>query len=167
MRKSVDAILRWAIIAIFTVLVACVVWQVASRFIFGTPSTVTDELARFLFMWVALIGGAYTLGQGRHLAIDLLPMTLTGTRKLLLELLILALICAFAGVVMIYGGSLLVMKTLASGQVTPSLQIPMGYVYGAIPFSGAVMIFYCLTFAADLLNGKRPQIESISAGPLS
>lgn len=167
MRKPVDAILRWVIIAIFSILVVCVVWQVASRFLLGTPSTVTDELARFLFMWVALIGGAYTLGQGRHLAIDLLPMMLTGTRKLLLELLILALISAFAGIVMIYGGSQLVMKTLASGQVTPSLQIPMGYVYGAIPFSGAVMIFYCLTFATDLLSGKSPQIESVSAGPLS
>ncbi|SHM26544.1 TRAP transporter small permease [Roseibium suaedae] len=167
MRKSVDAILRWAIIAIFTVLVACVVWQVASRFIFGVPSTVTDELARFLFMWVALIGGAYTLGQGRHLAIDLLPMLLTGTRKLLLELLILALIMAFAGLVMIYGGTSLVLKTLASGQMTPSLQIPMGYVYGAIPFSGAVMIFYCLTFAGDLLSGKATETDTVSAGPLS
>lgn len=167
MRKSVDAILRWAIIAIFTVLVACVVWQVASRFIFGVPSTVTDELARFLFMWVALIGGAYTLGQGRHLAIDLLPMLLTGTRKLLLELLILALIMTFAGLVMIYGGTSLVLKTLASGQMTPSLQIPMGYVYGAIPFSGAVMIFYCLTFAGDLLSGKATETDTVSAGPLS
>ena len=55
-------------------LVVCDVWQVLSRYIFSAPSTITDELSRYLFMWVAMIGAAYTTGQKRHLAIDLLVM---------------------------------------------------------------------------------------------
>ncbi len=65
-------------ISLSTFLVFCVVWQVLSRYVLGKPSTVTDELARYLFMWVALIGAAYTTGLKRHLAIDLLTMKLDG-----------------------------------------------------------------------------------------
>lgn len=77
MKKLVEYINKG--LATFTVslssfLVLCVVWQVLSRYIIGKPSTVTDELARYLFMWVALIGAAYTTGLKRHLAIDLVTM---------------------------------------------------------------------------------------------
>lgn len=51
---------------------------------------------------------------------------------------------------MIYGGSQLVLKTMASGQVTPALQLPMGLVYGAIPFAGAIILFYSAIFAFEL-----------------
>jgi len=168
MRRAVDAALRWIIVAIFAVLVVCVVWQVVSRYVLGVPSTVTDELARFLFMWLALIGGAYTLGMRRHLAIDLLTMQLKGRARLASEALIVAVIAAFAAVVMVRGGAELVARTLASGQVTPSLQIPMGLVYGAIPFAGAVMLYYCALFAGELARGRLPAVEDggRTPGPL-
>lgn len=100
-------------------LVVCVVWQVLSRYIFSAPSTITDELSRYLFMWVAMIGAAYTTGQKRHLAIDLLVMKLSGKRKLLVEIFIQIAITAFAVIVLIYGGSVLTIQTLAAGQLTP------------------------------------------------
>lgn len=109
-------------------LVVCVVWQVLSRYIFSAPSTITDELSRYLFMWVAMIGAAYTTGQKRHLAIDLLVMKLSGKRKLLVEIFIQIAITAFAVIVLIYGGSVLTIQTLAAGQLTPALGIEMGYV---------------------------------------
>ena len=62
-------------VSLSTFLVFCVIWQVISRYVIGKPSTVTDELARYLFMWVALIGAAYTTGLKRHLAIDLMTYT--------------------------------------------------------------------------------------------
>lgn len=153
MRRLVDGVLKLLISLIFAVLVACVSWQVISRYVLGTPSTVTDEMARFLFMWMALIGGAYTMGLKRHLAIDLLSQRLQGRARMICEGAVLLAIAGFAALVMIKGGGQLVLRTFASGQVTPALQIPMGYVYGAIPFSGAVILFYCIVFASDLWRG--------------
>ena len=89
MRAWVDMLLKTVITTIFVVLVACVSWQVISRYVLGTPSTVTDELARFLFMWLALIGGAYTLGLRRHLAIDLLTQQLSGRARTVSEAFVL------------------------------------------------------------------------------
>ena len=53
-----DQLLEYLIISIMAVLVIDVLWQVASRFILGDPSSFTDELARFLLIWLSLFGGA-------------------------------------------------------------------------------------------------------------
>ncbi|SFE23236.1 TRAP transporter small permease [Roseivivax sediminis] len=159
MKSAVDVSLRVIIIAIFATLVVCVSWQVVSRYVFGTPSVLTDEIARFLFMWLALIGGAYTFGARRHLAIDLLTDSLKGRAKLASEASILTVVAVFAAIVMVWGGSTLVARTLASGQVTPALRISMGWVYGAIPFSGAVIVYYCALFFAEIARGRLPGAE--------
>ncbi|QXF31866.1 C4-dicarboxylate ABC transporter permease [Photorhabdus luminescens] len=144
-------------LAFFTVslsvfLVFCVTWQVVSRYVFGTPSTVTDELARYLFMWVAMIGAAYTTGQHRHLAIDLLTMKLKGIGKNSVSLVIQAAIALFASIVLVYGGSILVISTLKTGQITPALGLPMGYVYLCLPISGVLMICYVLVDIVELIQ---------------
>lgn len=125
-------------------LVVCVVVQVFSRYVMNAPSTLTDELARFLFIWVGLMGAAYALGQKRHLAIDLLVMKLENKPRQLnfLKLLISVISMAFAAIIMVYGGGSLMLKTLATGQISPSLGIEMGIVYAAIPLSGCFMLIY-------------------------
>ena len=165
--RGADMILRLVITIAFAALVVCVIWQVVSRYVLESPSTVTDEMARFLFIWVALLGGAYTLGQRRHLAIDLLPVIATGSLRTLVNLAIVAAIALFAGLIMVYGGLDLVGRTLETGQVSPALRLPMGLVYVAIPFSGLCMLFYCLTFVADILRsgrGPNDQGETASVG---
>lgn len=160
----VDRILRSVIIVAFGILVVCVVWQVFSRYVLGTPSTVTDEMARFLFIWVALLGAAYTLGQRRHLAIDLLPSITEGNTRKMINLAIISAISLFALVVMIYGGMNLVTKTLATGQVSPALRLPMGLIYIAIPFAGSAILFYCLIFLRDLFaTGRGPNDQDFDA----
>ena len=76
--RSINTLLAALNITILAIIVACVTWQVAARFIFTSPSIFTDELSRLLFICLGLFGGAYTAGQNRHLAIDLLPMMLKG-----------------------------------------------------------------------------------------
>lgn len=168
---AVNAVLRVIVVTAFAILVACVIWQVFSRYVLGTPSTVTDEMARFLFIWVALLGGAFTLGQRRHLAIDLLPTVTHGTPRLVVNAAIIAAIALFATVVMIYGGGSLVSRTLQTGQVSPALRLPMGLVYIAIPVSGLAILFYCMGFVVDLFRtgqGPNERLEpSAPGGPLS
>ncbi|WP_170327683.1 TRAP transporter small permease [Ruegeria arenilitoris] len=170
MTAAVDTVLRLIIVIAFAVLVTCVIWQVFSRYVLGTPSTVTDEMARFLFIWVALLGGAYTLGQRRHLAIDLLPTITHGVPRLVVNAAIIGAIALFACVVMLYGGWNLVSRTLETGQVSPALRLPMGVVYIAIPASGLAILFYCLGFVVDLAStgqGPNERLEpSAPGGPL-
>ncbi|MCW4628132.1 MULTISPECIES: TRAP transporter small permease [Marinomonas] len=140
----VDRILSTVCVTLMVTLVACVVWQVFSRYVLGAPSTSTDELARFLFIWVGLLGAAFTLGQKKHLAMDFMLLALDGRKKAILQLVITLIGLFFALVIMVFGGGSLVLKTISVGQISPVLGLEMGLVYSAIPISGICMILYLL-----------------------
>lgn len=138
-------------------LVVCVVWQVLSRYVTPRPSTMTDELARFSFMWIGLLGAAQATALKQHLAIDLMAMKLTGNAKKNLDLFIEVVIIVFAVLVLIYGGWQLTAKTFANNQVTPALQWPMGYVYMAVPIAGVLMVFFAVVEIIRILRGRASQ----------
>ena len=146
LKLAVDRVIAAFSVIVMIALVVCVVWQVFSRYVLTQPSTLTDELARFLMIWVGLLGAAYTVGAQRHLSIDLLFMSINKRKQALLSLFINLLIFSFAGSVIVTGGIKLINKTLATVQVSAAMQIPMGYVYIILPLSGAVMMFYALWF---------------------
>lgn len=151
--RFIDRTLAGFGIVILTIMVVCVIWQVISRYILGNPSTVTDELARLLFMSLGLIGGTYTAGQKRHLAIDLLPLFLHGTMRRNLGILVEIFILAFALIILLYGGGQLALDTLRSHQTSPILGWKIGYVYLSIPLSGALITFYSLLTIVEQLCG--------------
>jgi len=155
----IDKSLSMFCVSLSSFLVICVVWQVFSRYVLNAPSTMTDEMARFLFIWVGLMGAAYTLGKKRHLAIDLLSMKLeqSPSKQALLHLVINVISLFFAAIIMVYGGGSLMIKTLSTGQISPALGIQMGHVYAAIPLSGLFMLLYLLEdFTNNLSIIKKP-----------
>lgn len=151
-KLAVDRIIAAFSVVVMIALVICVVWQVFSRYVLNQPSTLTDELARFLMIWVGLLGAAYTLGAQRHLSIDLLSLTLPPRKQTLLSMVTNLLIFIFAGVVVLTGGIKLINKTLETSQVSAAMQIPMGYIYLILPLTGIIMMFYALYFINNGLN---------------
>lgn len=149
---ATDATLRAILVLIGIGMVVCVTWQVASRYLFDAPSVITDEIGRFLLMWFALLAAAYVLGQRRHLAISLFGHLHVGPAKRALAVGLTLIIAVFVLAVMIYGGARLMLDTLASGQVTPTLRLPMGAVYAAAPLSGLLMLLYCIDILRTALG---------------
>lgn len=151
---SLERVLATFCVVLCIGLVISVVWQVFSRYVLNAPSAFTDETARFLFIWVGLVGAAYGLGKKKHLAIDLLLMKLeTAPKKqALLQLIINVISIFFIVVIMCYGGTKLVLDTLDAGQISPVLGIQMGLVYLALPVSGFFMLIF---LARDLIADIR------------
>lgn len=144
LRAFIDKMMEYMVIILMSVLVIDVLWQVASRYLFTTPSSFTDELAGFLLIWVGLAGAAYATGTKQHLAIDLLLQKVNEKRQRVLNLIINIMVIAFATTVMVIGGSWLVASRFILGQVSASLEIPLGYVYLIVPISGMLIVYYCL-----------------------
>jgi TRAP-type C4-dicarboxylate transport system permease small subunit len=132
--------------------VANVLWQVFTRFVLSDPSSYTEELARYLLIWIGLIGAAYASGRQLHLAIDLLPQRLTGRARTALDVVIRVAVATFAVVVLVYGGTRLVSLTLNLGQTSAALRVPIGWVYVAVPISGALIAWFALRDVRDLLR---------------
>ena len=144
LHRFLNRLLEPLLISALTILVLVVLWQVFSRYVLQSPSTITNELARFLLMWLTLLGAAWVLGQRAHLAIDLLNDSLSERKAVLLQRTLIILMAVFSIAVLIVGGSNLVHVTLKLAQTSTVLQVPMGYVYLALPISGVFMLGFCL-----------------------
>lgn len=129
-----------------------VLWQILARYIPVLPGSFTDELARYLLIWVGVLGAAYASGQHMHLALDLLPEKLKGAAKSRLYILINFLVGTFALLVMVIGGIRLMYITLYLEQTSAALGIPLGYVYMVLPLSGLLIIYYSVRHSLYLLK---------------
>jgi len=154
-KAIIDRVLSWMVIVVMAVLVVDVLWQVFTRFILRDPSSYTEELARYLMIWVGLLGASYAAGKRMHLAVDLLPTKLTGRPKHYLGLVIEGFTLIFALLVLVVGGVRLVWVMLYLGQTSPALQIPMGYVYLVVPVSGLLIAFYAVFFIDEQRQALR------------
>lgn len=143
-KRVLDRILGPVLMGLMALAVINVLWQVFSRYVLGAPSSFTQELARFLLIWVGVLGAGYGVGQHDHLALELLPNRLEGRSRAWLRIVIQGCILLFAGGVLVAGGLRLVYIQLSLGQTSASLNIPLGYVYLVLPLTGVVMGFYCL-----------------------
>lgn len=143
-RRYLDTVLEPTLLAALVVLVVVVLWQVFSRYVLKAPSTMTSEIARFLLMWLTLLGAAWVVGQRSHLAIDLLADKLSSKNRHKLSIVLILLMATFSFFVLLVGGISLVQMTLKLMQMSTVLQVPMGYVYLALPISGAFMVCYCI-----------------------
>ncbi|MBM3521945.1 MAG: TRAP transporter small permease [Alphaproteobacteria bacterium] len=139
------ALVRWATIAALVLLVLLVVSAVAVRYfgIFGGSLHWADEAGRFTMIWLAMLGSVVALDRGAHLAVTLLPDALSPTAQRIVTALANLLSAAFV-IVLAWKGFELSQRTMR--QVSPSLGLPMGYVYLAIPVSAAVMAVQLLLF---------------------
>lgn len=144
MRKQIDKIIERTLIVLLGLMLIQVLWQVFSRYILRVPSSFTDELSRFLLIWIGLLGASYATGKKMHLTIDILPSRLKGRKKKNLNLVINNLVILFATFVMVIGGIRLVYVTLMLGQTSSALEIPLGLIYVIIPVSGILIVFYSI-----------------------
>ena len=144
MKKTIDKILERVLIVIITIMLFSVIWQVFSRFILQSPSTITDELSSYLLIWLGLLGAAYATGQQLHLAIDLIPQKAIHKNPMLYEGIIHFSVLTFGFLVMIIGGTRLCWLTFIFGQKSAALQIPLGYVYLVVPISGVLISYYAM-----------------------
>lgn len=141
-RNNIDRVVSVMLIVIMGVMVFNVTWQVLSRYVFQSPSSYTDELSRYLLVWLGMLGAAYVAGKNEHLAIDIYPQKLNGVAKRRLMVFIHLVIVAFVLPVMILGGGNLVYITYILQQKSATLGLPLAYVYVIIPISGLLVLFY-------------------------
>ena len=136
MKDKVDSILGAILVIMLAVMTLDVLWGVFTRYVMSNQASWSEELARFLLIWIGVLGAAYASGQRMHLSIDLLPNKPVR--------LIAVLIILFALGVMVIGGARLVFITAELGQTSPALGLPMSLIYTVVPISGLLIIYYRL-----------------------
>lgn len=150
--NKVTMALEKLLIAMMFAIVVTVTWQVFSRFVLSDPSSFTEELSRYLLIWIGILGAAYAYKTKAHLGLDLFVSKMEGNNKRVTLMLIEVVVIIFAATVMVFGGATLVSITLELKQTSAALGIQMGFVYSVIPLSGLLFILFAATHLGQLFN---------------
>lgn len=156
-KKILDKILGTFCIVLFGFLVLLVTWQVFTRFVLDEPSMISEELAKYCFVWLSLFGAAFVFGENGHMAIEFVKDKFPKKMKMGVEIVIELIVIAFAALVLVKGG--MTATSLAWTQMSGALQVPVGYLYLALPISGMFVVYYCINNIYTIVKAKKPLEE--------
>ncbi len=143
--RAVDAV---AVVA-FTGMFGCVIAQVVFRYFLDDPLVWSDELARYLFVWVSFLGWIIAARKRSHLAIDMALARLGPRGRAALRGLGALAAIAFAAILAWYGWRI----ALRNADVeTTALFFSQGVVYAIVPAAAVAVGLYAL---ADLRGAVR------------
>ncbi|ADE53478.1 TRAP transporter small permease [Coraliomargarita akajimensis] len=144
LNRVLAGILQVLLVVVFAILVVDVIWGVASRYLFGAQASWSEELARLMMVWLALLGAALACREDRHLGLDVIVRSWPAEVQRLGRLFVYLVILLFAAGIMAYGGWQLVSQRFASGQTLPALGIARAWFYLALPVSGVLISLFSI-----------------------
>ena len=128
--------------------------QVLFRFVLGAPLHYTEEVARYLTIWAALLGASLAMRSGTHFSVGYLvghlPSPFDRVVIAMSRLLVVGFLITF-----VVTSSLLLERGLVES--SPASRIPMVLVYVAAPISGLLMLFF---IAAQVVGGDPRSLPS-------
>lgn len=154
-RQGVVRSLEIFLVVAFAVLTLTVLWGVFSRYVMGSQSGWTEELSIYLLIWVSLLGAALTYEERGHLGVDYIVEKLDPAARKLVLFFVELVVLVFAVGALVIGGWILVSRTLEAGQMAPTLQVKVGYLYAAAPLSGLFFTLFALEHIYELAMGTR------------
>jgi len=147
--RIVGAVLGPVVVAGMVALTFVISLQIVSR-VFFTSVTWTEEVARFLLIWITFLGATLAFQQGRHIAVQLARDSLPDNlRRIVIGAGILVSI-TFLGTLTWIGWQYM---DLQSFQRSPSLRIPMNNIYLVMPVASGLMAAMSCIDLVRLLTG--------------
>ncbi|MET3598333.1 TRAP transporter small permease [Martelella mangrovi] len=137
-KHALESLLLYLTSAMLAIMVGLMLWQVFTRYVLAAPALYTEELLRFMMIWMAFLGSAYAFGTRQHLSLVFAIEALSGRKKLILMLINDAVVLVFSVFILFLGGIKAVSSSMA--QFSPIMRIPIGDVYLIMPIA-AVLIF--------------------------
>ena len=132
----------------FLAMVVMTCWQVFTRYILQNPSSWSEELVSYLFAWMALFGASLVVGERGHMNIPIVVERMGEKGRKFFAIFAELVALVFSGVILVYGG--IQITSLAMGQMTSSLGLPIGVFYIILPLSGVLNIVYTILNIVDI-----------------
>lgn len=135
----VDRFFKSLIASLFIILIATVIWQITSRLLY-IKNTWSEELCRWLFVWINFIGIAYFVKKEEHIRIDIFQK-IRVVKKIMewLDIPMRILALTFYIIMTIAGGCLV---SRFGRAISPGLRIPTVNLYWSIPTSFFLMSIF-------------------------
>ncbi|OSP56008.1 TRAP transporter small permease [Pseudoruegeria sp. SK021] len=146
-------LLKLLLTLLITALIVPVSMQILSRYTGVIPRYIwTEEIARFCFVWIIMIGAMIAVRDGTHFDVDLLPHSPNPLVELIGKLIVHAAILLMAVSFLIWGYDF---GILGSRQRSEISGLPMLSIYIAWPIAGATWVLFTAERAYNDINDYR------------
>jgi TRAP-type transport system small permease protein len=149
MRTLIRAI-EWAVIALMGTITLLVIAEIALRNLASTSLIVTDELARYLMVWTAMLTATLLAYEDGHLRLTFLTDALPPSVARIVH--VVADVVALCFLALLVGASLMLMPSVRQ-QNTVTLGVSMIWFYAALPICGALMFLLTLRATVRRFTG--------------
>ena len=143
MKKFLDGyyrLLQVLLTLLMGLLMVPVTMQIFSRYIGLIPRYIwTEEIARFCFIWIILIGAMIAVRDGSHFAVDLLPDPKTKRGEAVGRMFVDFIMFLVALIFIVWGWPLVQFGLLQSSEIA---ELPMITIYIAWPLAGVTWILF-------------------------
>jgi TRAP-type C4-dicarboxylate transport system permease small subunit len=131
--------------------------QVVFRYGLDSSLSWSEELARYLFIWVIFLGTASATRHGQHMAVEALASVLPVSVRRPMAILVGIVSILFFGVVF-YTGTLLTENAVP--QMSTALEISVALVYIAAPIGAALTILHLINGIIQIAAGDAPALQT-------
>ena len=148
-RRRLERALDALVVGLFLVMFAVVLLQVLFRYAIDWPLVWSEELSRYLFVWLALLGWTLAARRRSHIAIEGLAQRLPDRARLGIGVVVQLAVILFALLLLGFG----VQMTVRSLDV-PSVTLFFGFglIYAVVPLTAVLILLYALL---DLIEAGR------------
>jgi len=153
--KAIDAINRVVgilLAAMLGVMSILIILQVISRFVINFPLTWSEELSRYLMIYIVFLGAGLAMRHNNLISIELLPELLSGNKRRAVIILVMIISIIFFAILFKQGIDILSMVKMQS---SPGLQLSMSIPYASIPIGSFVLAINSLAVILDQLSKKQ------------
>ena len=145
----VEAVMLAAMVAAIT---AVTFAQVFTRYVTADPFIWTEEVARYLFVWITMIGAAAAVRTHGHFGLDVLRHYAPPLRPIL-GFSTMFVVAAFLAL-LVYTG--IAETRQAALQMSPALQVRMHWAYLALPVGAVLALCHVIAHWARAGIGAHP-----------
>ncbi|MBW2429138.1 MAG: TRAP transporter small permease [Deltaproteobacteria bacterium] len=149
--RLLSRLVETLVILIACIIVAIVTAEVTLRYLFSHSMIFTEELSRYLMVWIVFLGSALAIRDGSHIRIQILVNRLSPRLQQIVKLVAYALIIAFLIFITVEGLKILPRQLQ---QMCITIDISLFYFYLAIPVGSILMIIFLLPAIGKALVGK-------------
>ncbi len=141
LNRLLVALETYAVGGLVVTVAVVVLLQVGMRYLFAYPNPWSEEVSRFCFIWMSLLGASLAVEQRAHFGFDQVTKGLAPRAKRAVEAFAWAVVLMFSLLLIVTG---LALVDLTMGERSSALNLPIALVYAAVPVSGVLMVIHML-----------------------
>ena len=152
-----DVLCKAAAALFLSIIAVAAATQVAGRYVVGYSPPWIEELIRYSFVWMTMLGAAVLVRSNGNAVIDILVARLQGRARHAHACAVHIAVLACAVVLVVQGLNLI---GIVHQQLSPAMRISMAYVYAALPVGGLVIAVQSVNALLRIRQCTRAQAQS-------